>query len=142
MSGPGLTPDLLRRRPTVGRLDARAGRLTKLDIAIGAPVEGTVRPEDRKVPDAGADISEIRHVAPGAIRTARSPAVIAAPAWIDEALKGADPTRRQMGITVPDVSPTGPRSHRGMIPPSRPTGGDGTSCPADVARVPGSNDLE
>jgi len=69
-----------------GPLDAKAGRLVKLAIAIGALAEGAVRSNVRKALDTGASADEIRQVALSAITTVGFPAAVAALGWIDEVL--------------------------------------------------------
>ncbi len=70
-----------------GPLDARAARLVKLGIAIGALAEGAVRSNVRKSIQAGSSPQEIRQVALGAITTVGFPAAVAALGWIDEVLE-------------------------------------------------------
>jgi alkylhydroperoxidase/carboxymuconolactone decarboxylase family protein YurZ len=69
-----------------GGLDARAQRLVKLGIAIGALAEGAVRSNVRKALAAGVGEDDIRQAAVLAISTAGFPTAIAALAWIDEVL--------------------------------------------------------
>jgi 4-carboxymuconolactone decarboxylase len=70
-----------------GPLDARARRLVKLGIAIGALAEGAVRSNVRKALDEGATPDEVRHVVVLAITTAGFPSAIAALRWVDEVLE-------------------------------------------------------
>lgn len=69
-----------------GPLDARARRLVKLGIAIGALADGAVRSNVRKALSEGATAEEIRHVAVLALTTAGFPTTIAALGWVDEVL--------------------------------------------------------
>ena len=69
-----------------GGLDARAQRLVKLGVAIGARAEGAVRSNVRKARALGLTDDEIRQTAVLAISTAGFPAAIAAGAWIEEVL--------------------------------------------------------
>ena len=69
-----------------GGLDARAQRLVKLGIAIGALAEGAVRSNVRKALAVGIDPDDIRQAALLAISTAGFPTAIAATAWIEEVL--------------------------------------------------------
>ena len=69
-----------------GGLDARAQRLVKLGVAIGARAEGAVRSNARKARALGLTDDEIRQTAVLAISTAGFPAAIAAGAWIEEVL--------------------------------------------------------
>ena len=69
-----------------GGLDARAQRLVKLGVAIGALAEGAVRSNVRKARTVGLTDDEIRQTAVLAISTAGFPTAIAAGAWIEEVL--------------------------------------------------------
>ena len=69
-----------------GGLDARAQRLVKLGVAIGALAEGAVRSNVRKARTVGLTDDEIRQTALLAISTAGFPTAIAAGAWIEEVL--------------------------------------------------------
>lgn len=71
-----------------GPLDARAERLVKLAIAIGAGREGAVHSHVRRGLDAGLTREEIRHVALLAITTVGWPAAVAALSWVEDALQG------------------------------------------------------
>jgi alkylhydroperoxidase/carboxymuconolactone decarboxylase family protein YurZ len=70
-----------------GPLDARAERLVKLAIAVGAGREGAVHSHVRRGLNAGLARDEIRHVALLAITTVGWPAAIAALSWIEDAFK-------------------------------------------------------
>jgi 4-carboxymuconolactone decarboxylase len=70
-----------------GPLDARAERLVKLAIAVGAGREGAVHSHVRRALGAGLTRDEIRHVTFLAITTVGWPAAIAALSWIEDALK-------------------------------------------------------
>ena len=78
-----------------GPLDARAERLVKLAIAVGAGREGAVHSHVRRALGFGLSRDEIRHVAFLAITTVGWPAAIAALSWIEDALEespdGASP---------------------------------------------------
>ena len=67
-------------------LDARAQRLVKLGVAIGALAEGAVRSSVRKARTVGLTDDEIRQTAVLAISMAGFPTAIAAGAWIEEVL--------------------------------------------------------
>ena len=71
-----------------GPLDARAERLGKLAVAIGAGREGAVHSHVRRGVAAGMTRDELRHVALLSIPTIGWPAAIAAITWIDDVLEG------------------------------------------------------
>ena len=71
-----------------GPLDARAERLVKLAIAVGAGREGAVHSHVRRALGVGLSRDEIRHVAFLAITTVGWPAAIAALSWIEDLLEG------------------------------------------------------
>jgi 4-carboxymuconolactone decarboxylase len=86
-------PDVAQSLDALGRatqgaggLDARAQRLVKLGIAIGALAEGAVRSNVRRARAAGVNDEDIRQAALLAISTAGFPTAIAAMAWIEEVL--------------------------------------------------------
>ena len=77
---------LAKATEEAGSLDARAQRLVKLGIAIGALAEGAVRSNVRKARALGVTDDEIRQTAMLAISTVGFPAAVAASAWIEEVL--------------------------------------------------------
>jgi 4-carboxymuconolactone decarboxylase len=81
-----LSQTLAERCYQAGPLDARAARLTKLGIAIGAGSKGAVKSHARRALEAGASPAELRHAAVLALTTLGLPAMMAALAWVDEVL--------------------------------------------------------
>lgn len=71
-----------------GPLDARARRLIKLALAIGAGSAATVQAHTRKAQLSGLSDDEIRHVALLAWTTLGAPAAVAGYAWINDVLDG------------------------------------------------------
>jgi len=67
-----------------GPLDARARRLVKLALAIGARSEGAVHSHARRGLEEGLSAEELRHVAKLAIPTLGFPASVAALSWIGD----------------------------------------------------------
>jgi len=67
-----------------GPLDARARRLIKLALAIGARSEGAVHSHARRGLEEGLSADELRHVAKLAIPTLGFPASVAALSWIGD----------------------------------------------------------
>jgi len=67
-----------------GPLDARAQRLAKLAIAIGAQRESAVHSAVRKALDEGVTLAEMEQLVPLAAPTIGFPASVAALAWIRE----------------------------------------------------------
>ena len=67
-----------------GPLDARARRLVKLALAIGARSEGAVHSHARRGLEEGLSVEELRHVAKLAIPTLGFPASVAALSWIGD----------------------------------------------------------
>lgn len=72
-----------------GPLDAKAERLVKLAIAVGAGREGAVHSHVRRALAAGLSRDEVRHVALLAVTTIGWPAAIAALSWIEDAFEGS-----------------------------------------------------
>jgi len=70
-----------------GPLDARARRLLKLALAIGAGSEGAVHSHARQALDEGLTPDEIQQVATLAITTLGFPAAMAAMSWINDVLE-------------------------------------------------------
>ncbi len=67
-----------------GPLDARAQRLVKLAIAVGAQRESAVHSAVRKALDAGVSLAEMEQVVPLAASTIGLPASVAVWGWIRE----------------------------------------------------------
>jgi 4-carboxymuconolactone decarboxylase len=88
----GTAWDLVNRQGGAGPLDARAQRLVKLAIAIGAMREGAVHSAVRKARDAGVPLAEMEQVVALAASTIGFPASVAAWSWIRE--EAAPPRRR------------------------------------------------
>jgi alkylhydroperoxidase/carboxymuconolactone decarboxylase family protein YurZ len=70
-----------------GPLDAKAERLVKLAVAVGAGLEGAVHSHVRRGVAAGLTREELRHVALLAIPTIGWPSAVAALSWIEDALE-------------------------------------------------------
>ena len=70
-----------------GPLDARARRLIKLALAIGANSEGAVHSHVRRAQEEGLSTEELRQVAILAITTLGFPAAMAAFSWINDILE-------------------------------------------------------
>jgi alkylhydroperoxidase/carboxymuconolactone decarboxylase family protein YurZ len=70
-----------------GPLDAKAERLVKLALAVGAGLEGAVHSHVRRGVAAGLTREELRHVALLAIPTIGWPSAVAALSWIEDALE-------------------------------------------------------
>ncbi len=68
----------------VGPLDARARRLVKLSLAIGARSEGAVHSHARQALTEGFTAEEIKHAALLAMTTLGFPQAIAALSWIKD----------------------------------------------------------
>ncbi len=69
-----------------GPLDARARRLVKLGIAVGAESEGAVRSHVRKALSEGMTSAEIEHAILLGLTTAGFPSMIAALKWAREVI--------------------------------------------------------
>ena len=67
-----------------GPLDARARRLVKLSVAVGASAEGAVRSHVRKALDEGMTPAEIQHAILLSLTVAGFPAMVAALKWAHE----------------------------------------------------------
>ena len=84
--GIGQAWDLVNQQGAAGPLDARAQRLVKLAIAVGAMREGAVDSAVRKARDAGVGLAEMEQVVALAASTIGFPASVAVWSWIrDEA---------------------------------------------------------
>lgn len=70
-----------------GPLDARAARLVKLGIAIGAMRESAVHSAVRKALAAGASEAELRQAVALAAGTLGMPSAVAIDGWIDDELR-------------------------------------------------------
>jgi 4-carboxymuconolactone decarboxylase len=77
-----------------GPLDARAQRLAKLAIAIGAQRESAVRSAVRKALDEGVTLAEMEQLVPLAASLIGFPASVAALGWIREEAAGRTRKRR------------------------------------------------
>ncbi len=75
-----------------GPLDAKAQRLVKLAIAVGAGLEGAVHSHVRRGLKAGLTRQELEHVGLLAITTVGWPSALAALSWIEEELDRQRPT--------------------------------------------------
>jgi alkylhydroperoxidase/carboxymuconolactone decarboxylase family protein YurZ len=82
--GIGRAWELVNEQAGAGPLDARAQRLLKLAIAIGAVREGAVHSAVRKARDAGVPLTEMEQVVALAASTIGFPASVAAWSWIRE----------------------------------------------------------
>jgi alkylhydroperoxidase/carboxymuconolactone decarboxylase family protein YurZ len=71
---------------SAGPLDAKAQRLVKLGIAIGAQRQGAVHSHAKRALRAGCTPEELVHVGILAITTAGWPGAFAAICWINEAI--------------------------------------------------------
>jgi alkylhydroperoxidase/carboxymuconolactone decarboxylase family protein YurZ len=80
--------DLVNRQGQAGPLDARAQRLAKLAIAVGALREGAVHSAVRKARDAGVTLAEMEQVAALAASTIGFPATVAVWSWIRDEASG------------------------------------------------------
>ncbi len=78
--------DLANEEGASGPLDAKAQRLLKLAIAIGARREGAVHSGVRKARDAGATAGEIEQVVALAASTIGFPSAVAAWSWVRHVL--------------------------------------------------------
>lgn len=78
--------DLVNEEGASGPLDAKAQRLLKLAIAIGARREGAVHSGVRKARDAGATAGEIEQVVALAASTIGFPSAVAAWSWVRDVL--------------------------------------------------------
>ena len=84
--GIGRAWDLVNEQGAAGPLDARAQRLAKLAISVGALREGAVHSAVRKARDAGVSLEEMEQVVALAASTIGFPASVAVWSWIrDEA---------------------------------------------------------
>jgi alkylhydroperoxidase/carboxymuconolactone decarboxylase family protein YurZ len=82
--------DLVNKEGASGPLDARAQRLAKLAVAIGALREGAVHSGVRKALDAGATVDEIEQVVALAASTIGFPSAVAAWSWVRDVIDKAD----------------------------------------------------
>jgi alkylhydroperoxidase/carboxymuconolactone decarboxylase family protein YurZ len=82
--GIGRAWDLVNEQGAAGPLDARAQRLAKLAISIGAMREGAVHSAVRKARDAGVSLAEMEQVVALAASTIGFPASVAVWSWIRE----------------------------------------------------------
>jgi alkylhydroperoxidase/carboxymuconolactone decarboxylase family protein YurZ len=73
-----------------GPLDARALRLVKLAIAIGAESEGAVHSHVRRGLDEGLSAEEMLHVSLLAIPSVGLAKAVAAMTWIEDIVKGGE----------------------------------------------------
>ncbi len=74
--------DLVNEEGGSGALDAKAQRLVKLSIAVGAMREGAVHSGVRKARDAGASLEELEQIVALAASTIGFPAAVAVWTWI------------------------------------------------------------
>ena len=89
--GLGQAWDLVNQQGGEGPLDARAQRLAKLAISIGAMREGAVHSAVRKARDAGVALAEMEQLVALAASTIGFPSSVAVWSWIREE---AGPRRR------------------------------------------------
>ena len=89
--GIGRAWDLVNEQGGEGPLDARAQRLAKLAIAVGAMREGAVHSAVRKARDVSVSLAEMEQVVALAASTIGLPSSVAVWSWIREA---AGPKRR------------------------------------------------
>ena len=82
--GIGRAWDLVNEQGAAGPLDARAQRLAKLAISIGAMREGAVHSAVRKARDAGVSVAEMEQVVALAASTIGFPASVAVWSWVRE----------------------------------------------------------
>lgn len=78
-----------------GPLDARARRLVKLALAIGAQAQGATSSHARRAKADDVGLAEMHHVAVLAVTTLGLPAAVRAMAWIDAALEKAPARKRK-----------------------------------------------
>jgi alkylhydroperoxidase/carboxymuconolactone decarboxylase family protein YurZ len=78
--------DLANAEGAAGPLDARAQRLAKLAISIGALREGAVHSGVRKALDAGATAAEIEQLVALAASTIGFPSTVAVWGWVHDVL--------------------------------------------------------
>ena len=76
--------DLVNAEGGLGPLDARAQRLAKLAISIGAMREGAVHSAVRKARDAGVSLAEMEQLVALAASTIGFPASVAVWSWVRE----------------------------------------------------------
>ena len=81
--------DLVNAEGGAGPLGAKAQRLLKLAVAIGALREGAVHSGVRKARDAGASTEEIEQVVALAASTIGFPSAVAAWRWVRDVVSGA-----------------------------------------------------
>jgi 4-carboxymuconolactone decarboxylase len=86
--------DLVNEEGASGPLDARAQRLCKLAIAIGAMREGAVHSAVRKARDAGLALGEMEQVVALAASTIGLPSAVAVWGWVREEESRARRPRR------------------------------------------------
>ncbi len=104
--------DLVNAEGQGGPLDARAQRLVKLAIAIGALREGAVHSAVRKARDASVSLVEMEQVVALAASTIGFPASVAAWSWVrEEADQAAAAGRAGRGGRAPRAK-TSARSTR------------------------------
>jgi len=82
--GLGRAWDLVNEQGGEGPLDARAQRVAKLAIAIGAMREGAVHSAVRKARDAGVSLEEMEQVVALAASTIGFPSSVAVWSWVRE----------------------------------------------------------
>lgn len=80
--------DLVNEEGARGSLDAKAQRLLKLAVAIGAMREGAVHSGVRKARDAGATVAEMEQIVALAASTIGLPAAVAVWSWVREEAAG------------------------------------------------------
>jgi len=96
--GLGAAWDLVNEEGGKGPLGAKAQRLAKLAVGIGAMREGAVHSAVRKARDAGASLAEMEQVVALAASTIGLPAAVAVWTWVrDEAKGGSRPNPRRSG---------------------------------------------
>jgi alkylhydroperoxidase/carboxymuconolactone decarboxylase family protein YurZ len=90
--------DLVSEEGSLGPLGAKAQRLVKLAVAMGAMREGAVHSGVRKARDAGASLAEVEQVVALAASTVGFPAAVAIWSWVrDESGGTRNPRRRSPG---------------------------------------------
>ncbi len=87
--------DLVNEEGGRGPLDAKAQRLVKLAIGIGALRQGAVHSGVRKARDAGASLAEIEQVVALGASTIGFPAAVAVWTWVRDTASEKKPARRR-----------------------------------------------
>lgn len=79
---------------SAGSLDTKTAALIKLAVSIGLGAERTVHRHAKKALHAGAEPSDIRHVALLALPTVGLPATLDAMKWVEESIREVDVSTR------------------------------------------------